>query len=85
MDRQERLRAYYLHACLQFVTGRRTTNSSLRERLGVLGKNASMISRVLREAVDAGLIVVANPENGVRIRHYVPFWACRREAEQLLG
>ena len=75
MDKQERLRACYLHACLQFVTGRRMTNSSLRERLGVLGKNASMVSRILREAVDAGLIVVANPENGVRMRHYVPFWA----------
>lgn len=75
MDRQERLRACYLHACLQFVTNRRMTNSSLRERLGVRGKNASMISRVLREAVEAELIVVANPENGVRLRHYVPFWA----------
>lgn len=75
MDRQERLRACYLHACLQFVTNRRMTNSSLRERMGVLGKNASMISRVLREAVEAGLIVVANPENGVKLRRYVPFWA----------
>lgn len=75
MDGQERLRACYLHACLQFVTGRRTTNGSLRERLGVLEKNASMVSRILGDAVDAGLIVVANPENGLRSRHYVPFWA----------
>ena len=77
MDGQERLRACYLHACLQFVTGRRTTNGSLRERLGVRDKNASMVSRILGEAVNAGLIVVANPENGLRSRHYVPFWASR--------
>lgn len=75
MDGQERLRACYLHACLQFVTGSRTTNGSLRERLGVSDKNASMVSRILGEAVAAGLIVVANPENGLRSRHYVPFWA----------
>ena len=25
--------------------------------------------------MEAELIVVANPENGVRLRHYVPFWA----------
>lgn len=79
MDRQERLRACYLHACLQFVTGRRMTNGSLRERLGVSSKNASMVSRLLSEAVDAELIVVANPENGVRLRHYHPFWAVSRE------
>ncbi len=75
MDGIERLRACYLHACLQFVTRRRMTNGSLRERLGVPDKNASMISRILREAVAAGLIEVANPENGLRARHYVPFWA----------
>ena len=79
MDRQERLRACYLHACLQFVTNRRMTNGSLRERLAVPSKNASMISRVLREAIEAGLIVVANPQNGVRLRHYVPFWAVSNE------
>lgn len=75
MDRQERLRACYLHACLQFVSRNRMTNGSLRERLGISSKNASVISRVLGETVAAGLIVVANPENGVRARHYVPFWA----------
>ena len=75
MDRQERLRACYLHASLQFMTNRRMTNSSLREQLGVHGKNASMVSRILGEVVEAELIVVANPENGVRLRHYVPFWA----------
>lgn len=34
----------------------------------------------MREAVDAELIVVANPENGVRLRHYVPFWAVSKES-----
>lgn len=78
MDGVERLRACYLHACLQFVSRRRMTNGSLRERLGVRDKNASMVSRILREAVADGLIVVANPENGLRARHYVPFWAVSR-------
>lgn len=80
MDGPERLRACYLHACLQFVTNRRMTNGSLRERLAVPSKNASMISRVLREAIEAGLIVVVNPQNGVRLRRYVPFWAVSDES-----
>ena len=82
MDGQERLRACYLHACLQFVSRNRTTNGSLRERLGVPDKNASVVSRVLGEAVAAGLIVVANPENGLRARHYLPFWAVSGDSDR---
>ena len=81
MDRHEKLRACYLHACLQFVNRSQTTNGSLRERLGVPSKNASVVSRVLGEAVDTGLIVVANPENGLRARHYLPFWAVSDDSE----
>jgi hypothetical protein len=51
------------------------TNASLRERFGIAEKNASMVSRLLNEAVDAGLIVVADREVGTRSRSYLPFWA----------
>ena len=75
MDQNDRIRACYLHACLQYVNCRRMTNSSLRSRFGIAGKNASMVSRILGDVVDARLIVVANPEAGTRDRHYFPFWA----------
>jgi predicted HTH transcriptional regulator len=75
MGKADRVRACYLHACLRYVTRQPMTNASLRERFGIAEKNASMVSRWLNEAVEAGLIVVADPEVGTRSRSYLPFWA----------
>ena len=75
MDKADRIRACYLHACLRYVTRKAMTNASLRERFGIAEKNASTASRLLNEAVEACLVVVADPEVGTRIRSYLPFWA----------
>lgn len=75
MDRAERVRACYLHACLQYVNRKRMTNASLRERFGITNNNASMASRFLNEAVAAGVIVIVDPAVGTRNRSYAPFWA----------
>ena len=75
MDRQERLHACYMHACLRHVTQQPMTNSSLRARFEIADKNASIASRLLADAVDEGLIVVADPAAGLRLRRYLPFWA----------
>ncbi len=75
MGKADRIRACYLHACLRYVTRKPMTNASLRERFGIAEKNASVASRLLNEAVEANLIVVADPEVGTRIRSYLPFWA----------
>ena len=77
MEKAERIRGCYLHACLQHVTRQRMTNASIRRRFGIADKNASMASRLLNEAVKANLIVVADPGAGMRHRHYLPFWAVR--------
>ncbi len=74
MDRQERLHACYMHACLRYVTQQPMTNSSLRLRFQIADRNASTASRILADAVDAGLIVVADPTVGPRSRRYLPFW-----------
>lgn len=74
MDKSDRVRACYLHACLRYVTRKPMTNASLRERFGIADRNASMASRLLNEAVEAGVIAVADPEVGTRARSYVPFW-----------
>lgn len=76
MDTADRTRACYLHACLQYVLRKRMTNKSLRERFGVEQKNSAQISRVIRDAVDAGAIKPADPESESK-RHasYVPYWA----------
>ena len=76
MDRPERIRACYQHACLRFVSGKRVNNASVRERFGLSGGNASVVaSRILRDTLDSNLIVVRDPEAGTRNRTYLPFWA----------
>lgn len=75
MDKADRTRACYLHACLRYVTRKPMTNASVRVRFGIAEKNAATASRILNEAVEAGLIVVQDTDAGTRIRRYLPFWA----------
>ena len=56
MDSKDRIRACYQHACLCFVTGRRMTNPSLRQRFGIDQKNASQASRIIKETLMAKMI-----------------------------
>src|SRR3989338_1365657 len=51
MDRKDRVRATYLHACLKYVQREYLTNSTLRGRFGVEKENSAMVSRFIKEAV----------------------------------
>lgn len=75
MDKVERIRACYLHACLRYVTRQPMTNASLRERFGIATGNKAMASRLLREAVEAGMIRLASEGVADKLRAYLPFWA----------
>jgi predicted HTH transcriptional regulator len=75
MDKADRVRACYLHACLRYVTRKEMTNTTLRARFGVEEQNRSTVSRLIREAVDAGVIVPADPAAAPKLMRYVPFWA----------
>ena len=75
MDKAERIRACYLHACLKWVMRDYLTNASLRERLGVEEKNKASVSRYIREAVEAGVIKAFDEEAAKKQMKYVPFWA----------
>jgi len=75
MDKADRVRACYLHACLRFVTRQDMTNTSLRVRFGVEEQNRSTVSRLIREAVEAGAIVPADPGAAPKLMRYMPFWA----------
>jgi predicted HTH transcriptional regulator len=74
MDKEERVRACYLHACLKYVQRGAVTNTSIRERFGVEEQNRSTASRLLREATDAGVIVLRDPDAGPKLRQYMPWW-----------
>ncbi len=76
MDRSDRIRACYQHAALQNVSGQAMTNASLRKRLGIEEKNYAMASRVIADAIGAGLIKPKDPgSTSKKHASYLPFWA----------
>ena len=75
MDKEDRIRACYLHACLKFVQRDFMTNTTLRERFGIEEKNSSMASRIIRDTVTAGLIRCHDNTVGSKARKYLPWWA----------
>ncbi len=75
MDKQDRVRAVYLHTCLRYVNRSSLSNSSLRERFGIAPANKSTASRLIRETLGAGMIKLENGEVADKLRTYVPYWA----------
>jgi predicted HTH transcriptional regulator len=75
MDRADRSRACYLHACLRYVERNPMTNSTLRDRLGISEPNKAMASRIIADAVKDGLIKPEDPKQGKKYASYIPFWA----------
>ena len=76
LTRQEKLAACYQHACLKYVNGEMLTNQTLRRRLGIEQKNYSMVSRLIKEALENGLIKDADPgNNSKKYKGYLPYWA----------
>lgn len=74
MNKNDRQRACYLHACLKYITGDYLTNASLRERFGIEAKNKASVSRYIREAMETGLIKPDDESSSRRWMRYVPFW-----------
>jgi len=75
MDKADRVRACYLHACLRYVQRDFLTNASLRARFGVEEQNKAAVSRYIREAVDAEMIRPVDEDAARKMMKYVPFWA----------
>jgi len=75
MDKADRIRACYLHACLRYVQRDFLTNASLRKRFGVEEKNKAAVSRYIREAVEAGVIRPVDGGAARKMMKFVPFWA----------
>jgi predicted HTH transcriptional regulator len=75
MDKADRIRAVYLHACLRYVNREHMTNTSVRERFGIEPQNIATASRLIREAVEAGFIVPYDPDAAPKLMRYLPAWA----------
>ena len=75
MDKTDRVRACYLHACLRYVERDPMTNASLRERFGIEEHNAAIASRIIRDAITDGMLKPYDPEQGKKYAKYLPYWA----------
>jgi predicted HTH transcriptional regulator len=76
MDKKDRVRACYQHACLKYVSNEKMTNQTLRERFNIESHNYSIASRIIRESIEEGVIKEVDPDNKSRkYAGYIPFWA----------
>ncbi len=69
MSKPDKIRAVYQHSCLKYVSGEYLSNQSLRKRFNIDKKNYSIVSRLIKEAIQFG--VIKEYDNS---RMYVPFW-----------
>ncbi|HPZ24309.1 MAG TPA: putative DNA binding domain-containing protein [Kaistella sp.] len=76
LDKKEKIRACYQHACLKYVSNEKMTNQSLRERFKIDVHNYSIASRIIRDALEDNVIKEDDPESKSRkFASYLPFWA----------
>ena len=75
MDREERVRATYLHACLRYVNRQYLTNASMRQRFGIEARNTAKASRLIAESIAKGVIVAHDTAAAPKLMRYVPWWA----------
>jgi len=69
------VRACYLHACLRYVQREYMTNATLRERFGISIQNSATASRLIKEAVEAGMLRPYDEAAPRKFMKYVPYWA----------
>ena len=75
MTKEERIQACYQHTCLLYEDNMAVTNMTMRERFGLDAKGTTMISHIIADAIESGLIKPENPEkNSKRYATYIPFY-----------
>lgn len=76
MIKRDRIRACYQHRCLQYVSNRRMSNQSLRERFKLDEEKTATVSQIIGLTREAGLIKADDSETtSTRYARYLPFWA----------
>ena len=76
MDKVDRIRACYQHACLCYVSGKSMTNASLRERFKT--DSLAIVSKIISDAAKAGLIQ-STEVSSRKYAKYMPFWAMHQK------
>lgn len=76
MSATERIEACYQHSVIQYFGNEGMTNASLRQRFGMHDKQASQISRLIKDSIDAGRIKLKDPDSdSKKYTFYLPYWA----------
>lgn len=76
MSKADRVRACYQHACLQFLSNKRMSNQTLRDRFNLSESKAPTVSLIISAAKDDGLIKSDEGDtSSTRYARYLPFWA----------
>ncbi|MCY1302022.1 hypothetical protein D9M70_516600 [compost metagenome] len=72
MEQEDRIRACYQHCCLKYVNREPMNNTSLRERFHIDEGNSAMVSRIIKQTIEAGLIRLYDPKANRKAYRYVP-------------
>jgi ATP-dependent DNA helicase RecG len=76
MSKSDRIRACYQHCCLFYVSNKRMSNQTLRDRFRLNESKTGTISQIIGAAKDEGLIKTDDSESSsTRYARYLPFWA----------
>lgn len=75
MGQEDRIRACYQHCCLKYVNREPMNNTSLRQRFQIDEGNSAMVSRIIKQTIEAGLIRLYDPAANRKAYRYVPCWA----------
>jgi len=76
MSKADRIRACYQHCVLQYVSNRRMSNQSLRERFHLPATKVEAVSVIINQTLEAGKIKLDDSEStSRRYARYAPFWA----------
>lgn len=74
-SKEDKIRTCYLYTCYCYVNEIEVANAVLRERFNVDEKNKSMVSRIIKDTIDAGYIKLADENAAPKMRRYIPYWA----------
>jgi len=76
MSESERVDACYQHSIIQYYGNGGMNNASLRVRFGMHDKQASQISRLIKESIELGRIKPKDPDSdSKKFTMYIPYWA----------
>lgn len=76
MSQSDRIRACYQHCCLLYLSNKRMSNQTLRERFRLNKSKGPTVSLVIGATKEAGLIKQDQSEStSTRYARYLPFWA----------